>query len=433
MINMLPLELQIVARSRRYAGEALTNLHSYIDKSLLSESFEQLNKKGAQGIDGESWQDYDNQREERIEQLYVAFKSGRYRAPSVRRVYIPKSKGKQRPIGIPTVEDKILQKAITRILTPIYEDMFYDFSYGFRPYRSQYQALDELFKVVSFRKQYYLIDADMRNYFGSMNHKCLREMLDLRIKDGVIRRQIDKWLKAGVLENGQLTYPKEGTPQGGTISPLLSNIYLHYVLDEWFTEQIQPLLKGESSIIRFADDFLLCFERKEDAERVYKVLPKRLAKYGLSLNEEKTQIVDVTPRDKRQAKRGTFSFLGFTHYMSKSRKGYPVLKRKTSSKKFSRSLSELNVWFRKNRHKPLKELMKTLSSKLRGHYNYYGVTFNSRKIHSYYNQVKRLLHKWLNRRGGKRKWNWGKVKFLTEEWQPLPKPKIYHGYRLTKP
>jgi group II intron reverse transcriptase/maturase len=281
----------------------------------------------------------------------------------------------------------------------------------------------------------YIIDADMQNYFGSINHQCLREFLDLKIKDGVIRKMIDKWLKAGIFENGQVTYPTEGTPQGGSLSPLLSNVYLHYVLDTWFKEQIQQLLIGGSFIIRFADDFLLGFSNREDALRVMEVLPKRLGKFGLTLHPEKTRLIDL----EKEKKGGdhpikTFDFLGFTHYMSKSRKGKTILKRKTSSKKLNQALKRLSDWIKCYRHKlPMRELIGELNQKLRGHYAYYGITFNCRKLHTYYNRTKHLLHKWLNHRGGKRVWTWNKIAKLTTEWLPLIRPKIYHSYQLAKP
>ena len=431
METMSTVEMQIAKRSKEHPKEALTNLHSFIDIEMLHESFASLNKKGASGVDGQTWNDYEEQREERIPQLLAAFKSGRYRAPAIRRVYIPKGDGKMRPLGLPTVEDKLLQTAVMRVLTPIYEQVFYDFSYGFRPGKSQHQALGKLFEEVSFKGKRYIIDADMKNYFGSINHQCLRDFLDQRIKDGVVRRQINKWLKAGILEEGRLTYSKEGTPQGGSISPLLSNIYLHYVLDEWFKERIQPLLKGKSFIIRYADDFLLGFTDKEDANRVMKVLPKRLGKYGLTLNSEKTRLIELTDEGGKKGK--TFDFLGFTHFIGKSRKGIPVLQRKTSSKKFNMSLKNMNEWLRNNRHKPIREIIYALNQKLRGHYSYYGITFNMRKIHSYYLQIKRMLYKWINRRGGKRIWNWESYTKLVEEWNPLEQPKIYHTSLLAKP
>lgn len=423
---MSTVELQIAERARAYPDEPLTNLASFIDDALLSQCLDGLNKKGAAGVDGQSWSEYNEQREERLPALLTQFKSGGYRAPAIRRTYIPKGDGKQRPLGLPTVEDKVLQMAVTKVLTPVYEQLFYPSSYGFRPGKSQHQAVEMLFKEVSFNGKCYIIDADMANYFGSIDHGKLRELLDLRIKDGVIRRMIDKWLKAGVLEDGRLYYPQEGTPQGGVISPLLSNIYLHYVLDEWFIEAIQPRLKGNSSLIRFADDFLLLFSNKEDAERVMKVLAKRLQKYGLSLHPEKTKLVEVTGRDRGTP--STFDFLGFTHYMGKSRKGKWILKRKTSKKKLKASLQRMNEWMKANRHKPVDQLIHELNRKLRGHYGYYGITFNYPGLNHYHHKVRRMLHKWLNRRGGKPRWCWDRYTGQLLEQYPLEQPRIVHQF-----
>lgn len=435
MEKVLTVEMQIAERARKYPDEALTNLHEFINEAMLHASFDSLNKRGASGVDAETWKDYNEQRGEKIPQLLAAFKSGKYRAPNIRRVYIPKGDGKMRPLGLPTVEDKLLGTAVSRVLTPVYEELFYPTSYGFRPGKSQHQALEALAREVTVKGKRYIIDADMQNYFGSINHQCLREFLDRRIRDGVIRKMIDKWLKAGVLENGQVMYPTEGTPQGGTISPLISNVYLHYVLDAWFTEQIQPLLSGESFMIRFADDFLLGFTNREDALRVLQVLPKRLGKYGLTLHPEKTRLIDLEEEEKGWGQeKKTFDFLGFTHYMGTSRKGRRVLKRKTSSKKLNASLKRMSGWIKHNRHKlSIPVLIANVNQKLRGHYAYYGITFNSRQITSYYYRTRRLLHQWLNHRGGKRVWSWEKMDKLLEEWVPLEKPRIYHSYRLAKP
>lgn len=433
MKEMSTQAMQIAALAREHPSEALTNLHQFIDEPLLHACFNSLNKRGASGVDGELWKDYHEQRSTRIPHLLTAFKSGQYRTPNIRRVYISKGDGKLRPLGIPTVEDKLLQTTIANVLTPVYEEVFHDTSYGYRTGKTPHQALEKLFEEVSFKGKRYIIDADIQNYFGSINHQCLREILDQKIKDGVIRRMIDKWLKAGVLEEEKLTYPKEGTPQGGSISPLLSNIYLHYVLDEWFKDQLQPLLKGTSFMVRFADDFLMGFTTREDAERVLKVLPKRLGKYGLTLHPEKTSLIDLNEKGKPQ-KPETFDFLGFTHYMSKSLKGKRILKRKTSSKKLKVSLQRMNTWIKRNRNRLTKrELIAEMNQKLRGHYAYYGITFNIKGIESYYSQVQRLLHKWLNRCGGKRSWNWERFKKLIYEWIPLEKPRIYHHYQLAKP
>ena len=293
MIKMSTVEMQIANRSREHPREGLTNLHSFITADYMYQCFMGMNKGAASGVDGQMWEGYQVKLGQRIESLVRSFKSGTYRAPHIRRVYIEKVDGGRRPLGVPTIEDKLLQSAVAGILDPIYEQEFYEYSYGFRTGKSAHQALGKLFEEVSFKRKRYIIDADMKNYFGSISHQCLRGFLDLRIRDGVIRKQIDKWLKAGVMEKTQLEYPKMGTPQGGSLSPLLSNIYLHYVLDKWFTEQIQGLLKGTSSIIRFADDFVLCFTNRADAERVMRVLPKRLSKYGLELHPDKTRLIDL--------------------------------------------------------------------------------------------------------------------------------------------
>lgn len=422
---MSTIEEQIAKKAKDHRGEALTNLHGYINEQLMFKQLNSMNRKSASGVDKQSWELYNQESYRKIKQLHKAFKSGNYRAPNIRRVYIPKGDGSEkRPLGLPTIEDKLLQGVVSKVLQPVYELEFYDNSYGFRPRKSAHQALEELFKGVTYTGSYYIIDADIKDYFGSINHQCLREFLDLRIKDGVIRKQIDKWLKAGILEDGQVIYPKSGTPQGGSISPLLSNIYLHYVLDEWFIEQIQPLLRGKSKLIRYADDFVIMFTDKLEAERVLKVLPKRMGKYGLTLHPEKTRLIELTGEKGDDT---TFDFLGFTHYLGKSRKGNMVLMRKTSRKKLRVALIRMNVWIRVNRHVDTRILIGDINDKLRGYYNYYGITFNNRRLKHYYHQVSRMLFKWLNRRGGKRI-NWERYYQLITEWLPLLKPKIYHSY-----
>jgi len=428
---MLTKELQIAERSKKYKREALTNLHQFIDEEMLHKSYQSLNKNSSPGVDGKYWHNYSLESGFRIPELLVEFKSGKYRAPSIRRAYIDKGKTGKRPLGIPTIEDKVLQESVRRVLTPIYEEDFKSFSYGFRRGHSTHQAIEYMFREVSFKGLHYIIDADIKNYFGSINHGLLREFLDRRVKDGVIRKMLDKWLKAGILEDKQLSYPKEGTPQGGLVSPLLSNIYLHYVLDAWFTEEIQPQLSGKSFIVRYADDFVLGFENPKDVDRVLKVLQKRFEKYKLELHAEKTRVINL--KSKRGEGSRSFDFLGFTHYLGKSRNGKLVLKRKTSSKKFTVALNRVYDWIKENRHRKLKELIPELNAKIRGHYNYYGMTFNDKGLYKYYLEVKRFLHKWLNRRGGKSVWNWARFTKLTEEWMPLLKPKIYHSYLKAKP
>lgn len=430
MKKMSTEELRIAERARKFSNEPLTNLNQFITTGLLHRKFRELNKYSSRGTDGENWFDYALEAKERIPELLSQYKTGKYKAPPIRRVYIPKGKTGKRPLGIPTIEDKVLQSGIRTVIEPVYEELFKDFSYGFRPNRSCHQAIEYMFQKVSFGNMRYIIDADIQDYFGSINHGLLREFLDQRVKDGVIRRMLDKWLKAGVLEEKQLFYPESGTPQGGIISPLLSNIYLHYVLDEWFSEVIQPRLKGKSFIVRYADDFVLGFEYAEDANRVMEVLPKRFGKYSLHLHPEKTRIVNLNKSDKGNR---SFDFLGFTHYMGRSRKGKPILKRKTSKKKFTNALNNLGYWIKRNRHAKLTGIILELNAKLRGHYNYYGITFNSKSIANFYHMVKALLYKWLNRRGGKPKWHWVRFTKLVNQWLPLLKPKIYHSCLLAKP
>lgn len=431
MHKMSTEELQIAERARKYKQEALTNLNQFITVAMLRNCYHSLNKNSSPGVDGKYWHNYSLESNFRLPELLIEFKSGKYKAPLIRRVYIQKGKSEKRPLGIPTIEDKILQESVRRILTPIYEEDFKEFSYGFRKGRSAHQAVEYLFKEVSFKGLHYIIDADIKNFFGSMDHGILRELLDRRVKDGVIRRMINKWLKAGVLDGEQISHPDEGTPQGGLISPLLSNIFLHYVLDEWFSEQIQPLLSGRSTIVRYADDFVLGFENASDANKVMEVLPKRFEKFKLELHPEKTKIVNLN--SKRGEGERSFDFLGFTHYLGKSQKGKLVLKRKTSSKKLTLALTKVQDWIKCNRNRKLKELIFDLNRKLQGHYGYYGITFNSKGINGYFRQVRRILQKWLNRRGGKPSWNWEKYVKLISEWMPLLQPKIYHSYLPAKP
>lgn len=427
MKTMSTVELQIAERAMKFKGEALHSLYPFIDATMLQESYNKLNRQSAKGVDGKTWQQYGLELPKRQDRLLEEFRTGRYKAPAIRRVYIPKDKHSRRPLGIPTIEDKVMQESVRRVLNPIYEEDFKPFSYGFRSGRSAHQAIEYLFREVSFGKMHYIIDADIKNYFGTINHGILRDFLDKRVKDGVIRRMIDKWLKAGIMESGNISYPDEGTPQGSVISPLLSNIYLHYVLDEWFSEQIQPLLKGKSFIVRYADDFVLGFSDKSDADRVMEVLSKRFAKYGLTLHAEKTKLIDLN--NKRGGNGRSFDFLGFTHFLSKSLKGNKVLKRKTSSKRLTRAIVNVSSYIQKNRHMKLRDLIAALNIKLRGHYNYYGVTFNSRSVERFYRMVRYSLFKWLNRRGGKTKLNWNRFSDYVVKLTPLLQPFIKHSYR----
>jgi RNA-directed DNA polymerase len=414
-------QLQIAERARRYAGEALTVLQNFIDKEWLVESLRELNKKSATGIDGETWEEYDRDKSVRIPDLLERFKSGRYKAPPVRRVYIEKTNGTLRPLGIPTIEDKVLQNAVRKMLDPIYEVDFHDFSYGFRQGHSAHEALERVWKEIMNKRIGCVLEGDIEDFYGSMQHSLLREFLDKRVRDGVIRRQIDKWLKAGVMEEGKMRKTIKGTPQGGIISPLLSNIYLHEVLDEWY-ESIKPQLVGESFLVRYADDWIMGFEREEDAIRVMKVIFQRFMKYGLTLHPGKTRLVKLD----QSTRGGTFNFLGFTHYWGTSKKGNKVLKRKTSHKSFSKSVKAVSLWIKEKRHYKLEVLIGQLNLKLRGHYSYFGITFNSSGISRFYEIIKRVLFKWINRRGGKRI-SWESFSSLISRLHLL-KPYIVHSY-----
>jgi len=422
MTEVLTKQLQIAKIAKEYTEEGLTSLHHYIDRDWMEESMEGLNKKSAMGVDKVTYQAYEVMKEDRLPELITLFKTGRYKAPPVRRVYITKEDGKQRPLGIPTIEDKILQNAVKKVIEPIYEQEFADFSYGFRPGKSQHQALERIWKEIMSKRIRYILDLDIQDYFGSIVHSELRTMLDKRVKDGVIRRQVDKWLKAGIFEEGNVKYEEDGTPQGGVISPLLSNIYLHYVADLWYKE-IAPLLKGRSFIVRFADDCIFGFETQEDAQRVMKVIGQRFAKYGLTLHPEKTRLIEFKPGDRGN----TFDFLGFTHYWGQSRKGIPVVKRRTSRKKLTKAIKRAKDWMVNNRHQKVGSIIQAINLKLKGHYAYYGITFNMMGIVKFFEAIKRILFNWLNRRGGKRM-NWDHFSKLISQYVPLATPRIVHSY-----
>ena len=299
-------------------------------------------------------EEYERELGENLRKLENRMKSGGYKAPPVRRVYVAKNKTEKRPIGIPTYEDKIAQKAIQMVLEPLYEQEFYDFSYGFRPGKSQHMGLDRLWQEIMNMRGAYIVDLDISKYFDTIDHTLLREELQKRVRDGVIVRMIGKWLNAGVMENGKRLFPRAGSPQGGVISPILSNIYLHGVLDSWFAEEVKPRMKGKASMVRFADDAILLFERQEDLERVMRVLPRRLAKYGLRMNEKKTSTKCFVPPDRNGGQTpDTFNFLGFTHYWGKSRRGNWVVKRKTQTERLTRAVVQIAVWCKAHRHDPV--------------------------------------------------------------------------------
>ena len=401
-----------------------------LDVEMLRVAFHMLRKDAASGVSGKNARDYKEDLENNLKELHERLRNQRYKAFPLKRVWIDKDKGKKRPLGIPEIEDKIVQKAVTILLAPIYENDFYEFSHGFRTGHSQHLAIKEVRQEMYANNINWIIDADIEGFFNNIDHKILREFIQRRVKDGGIIRLIGKWLKAGVVEKKEITYPKKGTPQGGVISPLLANIFLHYVLDEWFEELIKPRMKGRCFISRYADDFIIGFELEEDAKRVMKVLPKRFNKYGLTLHPEKTKLVNFKkpPYDKETTKgAGTFDYLGFTHYWGKSRRGYWVIKRKTSGKKLRLKITEMWDWCKHNRHINVKEQQQILNTKLRGHYQYYGISGNYKFLEVYYEATEKAWKRWLGQRSRTGYINYENFRELVERY-PLLKPRIVHSY-----
>ncbi len=370
----------------------------------LSEAFQSLRKDAGAGVDGVTYEEYQKDAQKNIQHLHDRLGSGKYRAQPLRRVYIPKEGGKQRPISIPSLEDKIVQKATTDLLNAIYEPDFYECSYGFRPGRSPHDALDAVGRIICRRPIAYVLEADICGYFDAIVRSQLMEMIGRRVRDGSIHRLIGKWIHVGVLDNGQLLMTQTGIGQGQVISPLLANLYLHYVLDEWFAQEVRPRLRGEAHEVRFADDFILCFQYREDAEKVLQVLPQRFAKYGLTLHPEKTRLIEFGRSAVTQAKRpggtkpATFDFLGFTHIATRSRKGRFTIHVRTMRQRLRRSLAAIMAWCPAHRHDAVDQQQAALNRKLRGHYQYYGRPTNFQSLWKYYRAVRRIWKKWLNRR-----------------------------------
>ena len=355
----ISMRLQRIAElARQMPDVALQTLAHHIDVDFLHEAYRRTRKDGAPGVDGRTAKEYEVNLQGNLKTLLDRFKTGMYRAPPVRRVHIPKGSGKTRPIGIPTIEDKILQRAVTMVLEAVYEQDFLPCSFGFRPNRCAHDALDALWKGTMSVGGGWVLELDIQGFFDALDHKHLRSFLDKRVRDGTLRRAIGKWLNAGVLEEGNIRRPKTGSPQGGVISPLLANIYLHEVLDKWFEEEVKPRMRGKSFLIRYADDATLVFENEDDARRVMDVLPKRLGRYGLTLHPEKTRLIDFRrPSERGDDEDGSprtgghaFPLLGFTHYWDRSRKGRWIVKKKTSSQSLSRALSAIGDWCRHSRH-----------------------------------------------------------------------------------
>jgi len=429
---------RIAKLAREAPVMAFTSLAHHIDIEWLREAYRLTRKNGATGVDGQTAAEYEEHLEENLRSLLDRAKSGTYFAPPVRRVHIPKAggtTGELRPIGIPTFEDKLLQRAVVMVLECIYEQDFLSCSYGFRPKRSAHQALKALRNLLMEMRGGWVIEIDIRKYFDTLSRCHLREILSQRVRDGVLTRLIGKWLNAGVMEDGAIEYPESGTPQGGVVSPLLANVYLHEVLDTWFEYEVKPCLGGEAHLIRYADDAVLIFSSEEDAQRVMRVLPKRFGKYGLALHPEKTRLVPFRPAwdigrhgprgSSQTSQPGSFDLLGFTHFWARSRRGHWVIKQKTAKGRFTRALRRVAEWCRRNRHRPIREQHRELSQKLRGHYGYYGIIGNSGALACFRFEVIRVWMKWLARRSQRRR-GAGYLYGLLDRVFPLLLPAIVH-------
>ena len=392
-----------------------------INGPMLYRCWQRIRKNAAYGVDKVSAEEYGKHLTGNIRQLVDRLKRKSYRARLIRRHYIPKGNGKMRPLGIPVVEDKLLQLAVVEILQAIYEQDFLRCSYGYRPKVGAWDAVDKLTIKLQFGRYGRVVEADIKGFFDNIDHDRLLAMLAERIDDQALLRLIGKWLKAGVLDtNGEVIHPAAGTPQGGIVSPILANIYLHYCLDEWFQHVVKKHCRGEACLIRYADDFVCAFEREGDAERFYQVLGKRLEKFGLELSAEKTRVIVF---DRGQPKQESFEFLGFEFRWGQDRQGKAHVERRTSRKKLRSSLDRFTEWCRQKRHCPVKDWFKELKPKLQGYYNYYGVSGNYASLQQFFGEAMQILRKWLNRRSQRKSYSWEGFRALIEHFQ-VPRPRI---------
>ena len=434
-ITVSTKQQRIAQLAKQSPPMGFTSLAYLMDLEWLHEAYRRTRKDGAVGVDGQTASEYEQDLEGNLQSLLERAQSGQYKAPPVRRAFIPKASAprEKRPIGIPTLEDKVLQRAVVMLLEPVYEEDFRPCSYGFRPQRSAHQALQAVWGQLMETQGGWVLEVDIQQFYDTLDRSHLRTFIQHRVRDGVVQRLIGKWLNAGVMDGGSLSFPETGTPQGGVISPLLSNIYLHYVLDEWFEEQIDPRLHGRAYLTRFADDALLIFEREEDARRVMKVLPQRFAKYGLRLHPDKTRVVPfgapqgATGKGSDSGYRpASFDLLGFTHYWARSRKGRWVVKRKTASHRLSRATRQVSDWCRTHRHWPLRDQRRMLRRKLLGHYAYYGITGNGPSLSAFRHLVVEIWRKWLSRRHRRRPMPWVDFHRILARY-PLPPVRVVHS------
>jgi len=426
----------IAGHARRDRNFQFTSLAHLLNVDYLRDCYNSLKRNKAVGIDSVSWEDYGQNLDENLELLVSRLKRKKYKPIPAKRVYIPKGENDKRPLGISAVENKIVEKGIVSILESIYEQDFLDSSYGFRPRRNSHQALKRLNDLIMFQPVNHIVEADIKGFFDNVSHELLIEFIQKRVNDTTLLNLIRRFLKAGYIEDGMLVNSEVGTPQGSILSPMLANIFLHYVLDVWFEETVKSHTKGYCEIVRYADDFVCVVRYADDARRIERGLHNRFNKYGLELHPTKSRNISFGNFERENAKKqnrkaNTFNFLGFTHYCDVSRKGNFKVGRKTSRKKYSAKCKEMNSWLKavRNLYKT-KEWWKILQAKLRGHIQYYGVSENYNGVVRFYKFTIRMVHKWLNRRSQKRKMNWEKfTKYLNH--YPLPKPRIVHNFYMS--
>jgi len=423
----------ISARASRDKTFKFISLAHLLNVSFLKDCYFNLARNKAVGIDGVSWQEYKVDLDERIENLVQRLKRKSFKPLPARRVYIPKDNGEKRPLGISAIENKIVESGIKRILQSIYEQDFLNSSYGFRPKRNTHQALNDIDTIIMTQPVNHIVEADIKGFFDNVNHDMLIEFIKIRVNDTSLLLLIERFLKAGYMDNNLLVMDEDGTPQGSILSPILSNIFLHYVLDEWFESTVKAHIRGYSELIRYADDYVCLVQYKNDANKIKRALENRFNKYKLTLHPDKTKVFSFGRFESNNAKTqnrkaNTFDFLGFTHFCGKTRLGYFTVGRKTAMKKFRAKIKALNIWLKQIRNLiPTKEWWKTLQAKLRGHFEYYGVSGNSPSIKKYYSLALKLIHKWLNRRSQKKSMSWSKL-YNYLSLYPLPQPRIKHNF-----
>jgi group II intron reverse transcriptase/maturase len=428
----------ITQRTRKEPQLQFTSLAHLLDVDFLRGCYLELGRDRASGIDGVSWQDYGKQLDENLANLVERMKAKRYKPQPAKRVYIPKNNDEKRPLGLPALEDKIVQRGIARILEAIYEVDFLDCSYGFRPKRGCHQALNAVDKTIMTKPVNHVIEADIKGFFDNVSHTWLMEFLQVRINDPSFLLLIRRFLQAGYMDAGLFVSTERGTPQGGNLSPMLSNVFLHYVLDLWFEKKIRTQARGACSLVRYADDFICMVQYQDDARYIEPTLRERFAKFGLDLHSEKTRTISFGRYERENAQRqqrkaNTFDFLGLTHFCGISRKGKFIVGRQTSRKKFRQKCQEMNDWLRKIRnHKKAKDWWPTLAATLRGHYHYYGVSGNMRSLNRFYLMTVRMTRKWLNRRSQRKRFHWkGFIEYLKH--YPLPRPRMVHNFYTLSP